>query len=819
MTATVFVRIVFAVFTAYAFYSFILTLKERYATILLSRGIVPTPDDGEGEQIRLLALPLEKKTKGLTVTARKKANAPRVDRSVKELTGTVEGIVYQNKLNDYTVLDLGTDEGELVTAVGTMPYVGEGERVRLFGEWTRHSEYGEQFSVTAVEKILPTGANEILKYLSGRNVHGIGPVTALKIVNRFGDDTFDVIEQHPEWLSDIPGISRKKAAEISESFREQAGIRELMVFCQNYIGSTSVSHIYEKWGNRAVGVIRENPYILCEETDTIGFDRADAIARNLGFPVDAPARLVAGINYILRYNASVNGHVCLPFSRLVEAAAEELGTDPAVIERTVASLTGEGRLEEYRVDDTDYIFTREYGADEDAVSRRMIALDRSAPDVAADNIDRLIDRAESEFSIRYSKDQREAIFEAFRRGVLIVTGGPGTGKTTLIRALLRIYGLLGFKCALAAPTGRAAKRMSEATQEEAKTIHRMLEMEKVSDIRPRFNRSESNPLDENVIVIDEASMIDLPLMAALLRAIRVGSRLILIGDSGQLPSVGCGNVLADLIASGCFSTVRLSEIFRQEKGSLIISNAHRIHAGELPQLSRDAKDFFFLLRNDEETIPATVVELINDRLPRTYSDAIRGEIQVVTPSRRGKAGTVQLNALLQNCLNPPSKKKREIRFRDFVFREGDKVMQIKNNYDTEWKKDGYDGVGVFNGDIGLIRSIAPSEEEMTIDFDGRVSVYRREQFEELEHAYAITVHKSQGSEYPVVLMPVFYCGTMLQSRNLLYTAVTRAKKMVILVGRADILEYMVKNNRQEVRYTCLSSRLRDGCFSGDAQSR
>ena len=815
MRDTVYVWIWLSVFTVYGFYSFILALRERYAEAF-PQGKASAPDDGEGERSRLLALPLAKTTKGRMVTVKKKTTTgSHVDRTVRELVGTVEGIVYQNKLNDYTVIYLATDEGELITAVGQMPYIGEGERVKVLGEWTRHSEYGEQFSVTFVEKLLPTGANEILKYLSCGNVRGIGPVTALKIVNRFGDDTFDVIEQHPEWLAAIPGISRKKAGEISESFREQAGIRDLMVFCQNYLGSTSISHIYEKWGTGAVGVIRQNPYILCEEIESVGFERADSIARDLGFPADSPDRVAAGVDYVLRYNASVNGHVCLPLDRLVEAAAEELGTAGETVRDCVASRKENGKLIGYTVGDTEYIFTKDYGRDEESVSRRMIALDRSAPDVAAENIDRLLDRVENEFSIRYSKDQREAVFEAFRRGVLIVTGGPGTGKTTLIRALLRIYGMLGFKCALAAPTGRAAKRMSEATQEEAKTIHRMLEMQKVSDVRPRFNRNENDPLDENVIVIDEASMIDLPLMAALLRAIRLGSRLILIGDSGQLPSVGCGNVLADLIGSGVFSTVRLTEIFRQEKGSLIVSNAHRIHRGELPQLSNASTDFFFLLR-DEDDIPGTVVELINERLPRRYSDSIREQIQVITPSHRGKAGTMQLNALLQQCLNPPTKKKKALRFRDLFFREGDKVMQNKNNYDVEWKKDGYDGVGVFNGDVGVIRSIDPAAEEMTIDFDGRVSVYRREQFEELEHAYAITVHKSQGSEYPVVLMPLYYCGTMLQSRNLLYTAVTRAKKMVILVGRADILEYMVKNNRQEVRYTCLSDRLRRSCFGEDA---
>ncbi len=728
-------------------------------------------------------------------------------REPTELSGTVESVVYQNKMNDYTVIELASDDGKLLTAVGAMPYVGEGERVRLFGQWTHHSEYGEQFSVTAFEKELPSTASEILRYLSGRNVKGIGPVTALKIVNRYGDDTFDVIEHHPEWLSDIPGISAKKAAEISESFREQTGIRGLMLFCKNHIGSASVSRIYQRWGAGAVGILQKNPYVLCTEIERIPFERADAIAASLGFDRNDPLRLEAGFLYVLRFNAQMNGHACLPSSRLIEATAEELGSDPARLAELLPELIAKGRLGAYTVRQTVYVYTPENGEDEAYVADKLSVLDRVAVTVGVPDIERMIERLESEWSITYCREQRQAIFEAFLRGVLIVTGGPGTGKTTVIRALLVLFDRLGFRVALAAPTGRAAKRMSEATSEEAKTIHRMLEMERVSEERPRFNRNETEPLDEGVIIVDEASMIDLPLMAALLRAVKRGSRVILIGDANQLPSVGCGNVLADLIASKRFATVALSEIFRQEKDSLITQNAHRINAGELPLFSKTAVDFFLVARAHEEEIPETVVQLIAERLPRKYGEGIREELQVITPSRKGRSGTENLNRLLCETMNPPSRKKKQLKFRDTVFREGDKVMQLRNNYELEWEKGTASGIGVFNGDIGYIESADPSGEELTVSFDGRHVIYRRENLEELEHAYAITVHKSQGSEYPVVLLPLYSCGSMLQTRNLLYTAVTRARKMVILVGRTDVLAAMVQNNRLSVRYGCLSERL------------
>ncbi len=727
-----------------------------------------------------------------------------------ELSGTVESVVYRNEANDYAVIELATEDGRLLTAVGILPYIGEGEEVRLFGGWTHHAEYGEQFAVSAFEKQLPTEASAILRYLSAKNVKGIGPVTALKIVNRFGDDTFDVIENHPDFLTDIPGISPKKAAAISESFREVSGIRSLMMFCRNHIGSSSITRIYQKWGTGAVGIIQKNPYILCTEVEQIGFDRADAIAASLGFERSNPLRLSAGIDYVLRFNAGMNGHACLPYERLLDAAVATLECDRAALEAHIPKMVKEGKLLAYPVGDRTYLYSPGIGEDEGYVAQKLCLLDRYAPAVSASDIGRLIERLESEWGISYCREQREAIFRAFESGVMIVTGGPGTGKTTIVRALMRIFDLLGFKVGLAAPTGRAAKRMSETTNVEAKTIHRLLEVQKVSETKPVFGRDEANPLEENAVIIDEASMIDLPLMAALLRAVPRDGRVILIGDVSQLPSVGCGNVLSDLIESARFATVRLTEIFRQEKGSLIIENAHRINRGELPTLSKEALDFFLVARGSEESIPATILELVDERLPRKYGDDIRRTIQIITPSHRGRSGTENLNRLLAERMNPPTRRKKQLTFRDTVFREGDKVMQLRNNYELEWTRGSASGVGVFNGDIGYIAEVDPAEETMKVSFDERIVLYHKQEFEELEHAYAITVHKSQGSEYPVVIVPLYSCGQMLGTRNLLYTAVTRAKQMVVLVGRPDILADMVGNDRHTMRYTCLCDRLREG---------
>ncbi len=720
--------------------------------------------------------------------------------------GIIENIVYYNEMSDYAVLEVLDEKNTLITAVGTIPMPSEGEKIILHGYWTYHNEYGKQLAVLSFEKRLPEAVDDILKYLTSRTVKGVGPVTALKIVNRFGVDTFEVMENHPEWLTDISGITPKKAAAISKAFREQTGLRSLMMFCGDRLGTSEVTRVYKQLGGDSVEKITDNPYILCAEACGIPFEKADAIAHTLGITPDHPERVFYGFCYILNYNARVNGHTCLPKEKLIAAATETLGLSPDILTEHLSRCLSEGRLARFVAGEREMIMTREIDEAEGYIAKKLLALDRDCPKYSASDIALLAEKAEARIGIEYATLQREALYEALHRGVMILTGGPGTGKTTVIRAMLFVFDSLGMKTVLAAPTGRAAKRMSEATSEEAKTVHRMLGMERGAEETVRFDRSEKNPLEENVIIVDEASMIDLSLMSALLHAIRRGSRLILIGDSDQLPSVGAGNVLADLIASDQVRTVSLTEVFRQSAESLIVTNAHRIRRGEMPVLSRTDADFFFVRREDERTIADTVADLITNRLPKTYGKEIRDRIQVISPSKKGAGGVELLNVRLQERLNPPATFKKEKQSHGVTFRVGDRVMQNTNDYDVEWEKNGVAGTGVFNGDIGVIEEILPTEEKMRIRFDDRLAEYSYDLLDELDLAYAITVHKSQGSEYPVVILPTYACAPLLLTRNLFYTAITRAKRMVILVGRADIVHTMVENHREILRYTTLRER-------------
>ncbi|MGM9626285.1 MAG: ATP-dependent RecD-like DNA helicase, partial [Eubacteriales bacterium] len=681
------------------------------------------------------------------------------EKDLLELEGVIERVIYKNDANGYSVCEMSLSDEEYITAVGIMPYVSVGESVKALGEWTVHPNFGRQFKVSYFEKQLPATTATIQKYLSSRTVKGIGPKTAKLIVEAFGEDTFDVIENHPEWLSQIQGISEKKANEISANFKEQFGIRSVMMFCQNYFGPSTAVRVYNRWGGSAVDVIKENPYLLCEEIYGISFEKADNIARELGTKKNARFRVMAGIRYLCTYNAFQNGHVYLPEDKLIPGVVQMLGIDQNDAEDALEQMLTEGKAVCNKHGNRRCIYIKEYFEAETYVCRKMDLLDKLCERYSSSDVDRWILKIEEEEHIEYAKMQRRAIAMALDSGIMILTGGPGTGKTTVIRAVMRIFDDMGLKIALAAPTGRAAKRMSEATQMEAKTIHRLLEMEYADDIEPRFRRDENNLLEEDVIMIDEASMIDIMLMQALLKAVHPGARLILIGDADQLPPVGAGYVLHDLIESERFSTVQLTEIFRQAKESLIITNAHAINHGENPDLKTKNKDFFFLPRTDDKQTSETVAQLCSYRLPRTYGEQIREEIQVITPSRKGEAGTELLNIRLQAVLNPPSPDKKEKKMRDVIFREGDKVMQIKNNYDIPWEREvmgkTQDGIGIFNGDIGVIERISLMEETMRINFDDRIVTYDFTMLDDLEHAYAVTVHKSQGSEYPVVILPIY----------------------------------------------------------------
>ena len=728
--------------------------------------------------------------------------------ALEKLNGTIENVIYQNESNDYTVIEISVDN-TLITAVGPLQMAREGEVGTVNGKGIYHKEFGRQFSFDSYEKNLPAEEEGILKYLSSRTIKGVGPVTALKIVNKFGADTFEVIENHPEWLTDIHGITAKKAAAISESFKEQSGIRGVMMFCRDYMGSAEVTKVYKKMGSGALGIIKENPYILCESDLAIPFDKADAIAHTLGIPLNSHFRVISGIKYVLSYNASTNGHTCLPKSKLVEASSQLLDIPCKEVDELMTSFLEDSQLFSYIIDSEEYVMTPEVAQAEKYIAAKLYEIGQSVQRFSVSDVATILEEAETKLCIKYADLQRRAIYEVLNSGAMILTGGPGTGKTTVIKALVSIFSSLGIKCVLCAPTGRAAKRMSETTGEDAKTVHRLLEMERNPIDNIRFHRNTSNPLDERVVIIDESSMLDLFLTEALLEAVRFGTRIIFIGDADQLPSVGAGNVFFDLIASNSIKTVRLTEIFRQAEQSLIVTNAHRINSGEAPIINVTDNDFFFVRREYEADIPATIADLVTKRLPKAYGSDIKEKIQIITPSKRGAGGVEILNQELQARLNPPAKFKKEKQSHGVVFREGDKVMQVVNNYDIEWERGATTGLGVFNGDVGVIDSINNLESEMTVIFDDSRVKYPFDILDELELAYAITVHKSQGSEYPVVIVPMYNCPPMLLTRNLLYTAITRAKSMVILVGRSDIPGKMVANNREVMRYTTLMHRLQE----------
>lgn len=725
-----------------------------------------------------------------------------------EIEGTVEHIVYQNEGNGYTVCELEVSDGDIVTLVGNMPFLSAGESIKALGEWVLHPSFGRQFKVEYYEKQLPASESAIRKYLSSGAIKGVGVVLAERIVNRFGEDSFDVIENHPEWLADIDGITLKKAKKISEVFKQTFGVRSVMMFCRDFFGPATAIKVYNKWGGGAVDVIKEDPYQLCEHIHGIGFETADRIAASLGAPKDSPERIRAGTLYFLSFSASQNGHTFIPRDKLLVAAADMLSTSEDQINDACNSLLDDGKLVSVKFGGREVLYLRDYFEAERYSAAKLDQLHRVCQSISLNDADRFVDQLETEFDITYATLQRKAITDALENGVMILTGGPGTGKTTVIRALIAVFERMGLRIALAAPTGRAAKRMSEATSRDAKTLHRLLETEFSHDDKPSFRRNEHDQLDEEVIIVDEASMIDALLLSSLLKAIKPGARLMLVGDADQLPSVGAGSVLSDLIESGVFPSVSLSEIFRQAESSLIVRNAHAVNRGEMPDLTSKNEDFFFLHRSTPEDTAFTVSELISKRLPKKYGSDIIKNIQVITPSHKGAAGTDNLNALLQKELNPPSAKKSEKKLRERVFRVGDKVMQIKNNYDLVWEKNGIEGVGVFNGDIGIIEDIDLKEETLTVNFDERISTYDFTMLDELELAYAITIHKSQGSEYGVVILPLCDRSRMLMTKNLLYTAITRAKDMVIAVGSEEAVAVMVENDRPIRRYTGLSFLLR-----------
>lgn len=723
----------------------------------------------------------------------------------------IDNIVYQNAENGYVICEVSSKEEGDFYAVGYMPTARPGESASLTGDWVNHPEYGEQFKVELYETIMPKEETAIIKYLSSGVIKGVREATAKKLYEAFGDSVFDVLTNEPEKVEKIKGIGHDRAVTICKSFNEQRSVQNIVMFLQQYsISANTAIKIHKIFGSEAVSVIKENPYALANAVDGISFKTADAIAYNIGIPKNSPERIACGVVYYLREAAYTNGHAYLPRGVIKEHTVYNLDITETEAENAISELIADRDIILDKIDNNEVLYLYGMYHDEKYIANRVveIATTESKYAISASRAEEEVDEFERDNGIKLAKKQREAVVTALSSGFMVLTGGPGTGKTTTINAIISIMENLNIKVALAAPTGRAAKRMSQVTGRDAKTVHRLLGAQMVGNTHT-FSRDEENPLDCDVIILDEASMVDTSLMASFLRAVKPGGRIILSGDSDQLPSVGAGNVLRDIIASGVVSTVKLSDIFRQSEESLIIVNAHKINNGEMPELGDRTRDFFFMKRANPSDVATTVTELYKSRLPKTYGLNPMSDIQILSPTKKGITGTVELNRILQMSINPPSQSKNEYKYGQTVFREGDKVMQTRNNYDIEYTtENGEDGVGIYNGDMGIVDSIHTQERYMIITFDdGKIIEYPFTSVEDLDLAYAITVHKSQGSEFSYVVIPLSTYMPMLMTRNLFYTAITRAKTMVILVGSDRIVENMTKNNTYTKRFTGLSDRL------------
>ena len=727
----------------------------------------------------------------------------------EKITGTVETIIFSNEENGYTVAAVEAPEFNFV-AVGTMFGIGEGEKVTLTGSWINHPTYGEQFKTEMYEKCLPTSLEEINKYLSSGILKGVRKATAKKIIELFGEQSLEVIAKEPLKLSRIKGISKEKAISIGESYAKQLGTSELFIFLQNYgISSNVCMKIYKKHSIFSKDVIRDNPYILCDSDYGVSFKKADEIAQKNSIAPDSRKRICAGLIYTLGYMRQF-GHTYLPEDILIRHASELLKVSSDAMKEHIDYLCENMTFVREKREECMAVYLYEYYNYEKYVSQKIVRLARTkyAPDV--NNIEKQIDIAEIKSGLKFAPLQRSAIRLCARESVMVITGGPGTGKTTIINAIIDIMKSVRLKVALTAPTGRAAKRMSQVCDMEAKTIHRLLEVSFSDGEEINCGYDEGNPIDADVIIVDEVSMVDIVLMDSFLHAVRPGTRVILVGDSNQLPSVGPGNVLKDIIDSGAVCVVRLNEIFRQSDSGMIVYNAHEVNQGRYPLCNTENSDFYLKRCRLPEEGVEYICQLCISRLKKTYGYE-PFDIQVLSPTKKGIAGVNNLNKVLQKLINPPSPHKKEKAYGDIIFREGDKVMQIKNNYDIEWTnaESNYPGSGVFNGDVGFISEINTDFSTLTVIFDDKKVTYGFSDLSELNLAYSITVHKSQGSEFPVVIMPMFSAPGMLLNRNLFYTGITRAKELVVLVGNEEIMEKMVDNDREDKRYSGLMEKLRD----------